>query len=362
MQIQRKLNFSAGPAALPQAVLERTQAELMNWRGCGASVMEISHRSSEFMQLREECLQRMRKLLQLPDNYQILFLPGGANLQFSMLPMNLLGASTHSSYLISGHWSSLAAKEAEKLCEVNRIDILSQQDAKRGLQDISQWQHAISGAYLHLTSNETIDGIAVPTPNCNIPVAADMSSCIMSETIDPEQYALIYACAQKNLGIAGITFVILNPKYLQAPLTQTPNLMNYKIQIEKDSMYNTPATFSLYISNLVLEWIEQQGGLNVMQQRNSEKASELYNYIDNSDFYSNNIATTCRSKTNVPFHLHNKQHEAQFLESANSAGIIGIKGHRAVGGMRASIYNATPIESVRSLIQFMDDFAKKNGN
>ena len=357
----RVMNFSAGPAALPLSVLERAQAELCDWQGLGVSVMEISHRSAEFMALREECLQRMRRLLAIPDHYDILFLQGGARLQFAMVPMNLLGTEKQATYINSGHWSKQAIGEAARFADINTIDVVHEN--KEGLQDVlplKSWQKKLKGAFVHYTPNETINGIAMPGFDTKSPLVADMSSCLLSAPIDVAQHQLIYACAQKNIGPAGITYIIVDKNCLQPPVENTPSYMDYTTQIAKESLYNTAPTFNFYMTNLVMTWLEELGGLSVMAERNREKADALYGYIDQSDYYYNLVAPSARSMMNVPFILANKK-DAEFLAAAKKANIIGIKGHRAVGGMRASIYNALSLAEVMYLIDFMDEFAKTQG-
>ena len=361
MPNSRAINFSAGPAGLPTEVLEKAQADLLNWQNTGASVMEISHRSAEFTQLHTECLQRLRQLLQIPDNYAILTLQGGARLQFSMLPMNILQPGQTANYAVSGIWSELAAKDAKKICDVNAINTVAEEDGIIKLIPEQDWQNKVIGDYLHFTPNETINGIKMLAPQSAKKLIADMSSCILSEPINVSDYSVIYACAQKNMGIAGVTFVIIDKNLKLNPDDEIPSYLSYQQHIDNNSMLNTAPTFPIYMSKLVLDWLTEQGGVSEIHKSNQDKAAMLYDYIDSSNFYNNNIHASCRSIMNVPFSLHNAaDNDKKFINSAKEHNIISIKGHRSVGGMRASLYNARSIQDVAALISFMDEFAQHN--
>jgi phosphoserine aminotransferase len=356
----RAINFSAGPAHLPAKILQQAQSELLNWNNTGASVMEISHRSDEFMQLHSECKQSLRRLLNLPDNYDTIMMQGGARLQFAMLPMNILQPGQQANIIVNGFWSQLAAREASKLSDVNIINtkIDSSQISLRSEQE---WQGEITGDYLHFTPNETIDGISMPCPKVKANIIADMSSCILSEPIEIKDYSLIYACAQKNLGPSGLTIVVIDKNLALNDSSKIPSYLSYQAHLDQDSMLNTPPTFQIYMTKLMLDWIEEQGGPQKISANNTKKAELLYSYIDNSKLYHNNIEQSCRSKMNIPFHLNQpEKNDLAFIEQAKAAGIIGIKGHKSAGGMRASIYNAMTIAQIERLIDFMDEFQSHN--
>lgn len=356
-------NFSAGPAMLPADVLKQAQAEFLDWNHTGASVMELSHRGKEFDACAVEATQDLRTILNVPNNYKILFLQGGARAQFAAVPLNILGSKQSADYVDSGYWSQCAADEADKYCQTNRIDIKTVLDNKVTLKPMSDWQLSNDAAYVHYCPNETIDGVAIfEEPNfANKVVVADYSSCILSKPIDVSRYGIIYAGAQKNIGPSGITIVIVREDLLGNAHKALPSVLDYTIESKHDSMFNTPPTFAWYMSGLVFKWIKKLGGLTAMQQRNEQKASMLYQYIDHSDFYHNNIALTNRSIMNVPFTSPNENLDKLFVSEATQAGIIGIKGHRIVGGMRASIYNAMDVEGIAYLIDFMRNFEKKHG-
>lgn len=356
-------NFSAGPAILPQDVLKQAQAELLNWNNTGSSVMELSHRGKEFDACAVAATLSLKKVLNIPDNYKILFLQGGARAQFAAVPLNILGNKSCADYIDSGYWSQCAADEGDKYCQANRINIKTQREGKIALKPMAEWQLNPDAAYVHYCPNETIDGLAIfeePIFDDKI-VVADYSSSILSSPIDVSRYGIIYAGAQKNIGPSGITIVIVREDLLGKANKMLPSVLDYTIETKHDSMFNTPPTFAWYMSGLVFNWILQLGGLSAMQQRNQQKANTLYQYIDSSDFYQNNIAQENRSLMNIPFISPNEETDKLFVSEATKAGIIGIKGHRIVGGMRASIYNAMDIEGVNYLVEFMKQFEKTHG-
>ncbi|MCB1190764.1 MAG: 3-phosphoserine/phosphohydroxythreonine transaminase [Leptospiraceae bacterium] len=358
----RKYNFSAGPAMLPVEVLERAKNEMLDWNGCGMSVMELSHRSKQYLSIAEKAEKDLRELLNIPTNYKVLFLQGGASSQFAMVPLNILGESKKADYVNTGEWSKKAISEAKKFCDVN-IAATSEATKFTDIPDYSQWKLDPNAAYLHYTPNETIGGVEfhwIPDTK-GIPLVADMSSTLLSRPIDVSKYGIIYAGAQKNIGPAGLVIVIIREDLIGKASSNTPTMMNYKIAADNASMYNTPPTYSWYIAGLVFEWIKNLGGLKGMEERNAKKANKLYFKIDSSDFYNNPVDKACRSWMNVPFTLAKPDLDKTFLEEAKKAGLETLAGHRSVGGMRASIYNAMPEEGVDALIQFMDDFEKRNG-
>ena len=359
----RKINFSAGPAALPLPVLEQAKEELLDWGSLGASVMEISHRSKEFLNLAEQTEADLRELLGVSQDYSVLFLQGGAQTQFSMVPLNLLGEKTDADYIDTGYWSQLAIKEAQRFAKVN---IAASAEAS-GFTDIPKqdcWQLNTAAAYVHYTPNETITGVEfhwIPDVG-TLPLVADMSSTILSRPLDVDRYGLVYAGAQKNIGPAGITVVIVHRDLLGRTSKSAPRLFDYQQQTKAGSMMNTVPTFNWYMVSLVLKWLKQQGGLAYMSEVNHRKAHTLYKCIDESNgFYQNHIAKDSRSWMNVTFDLISLDLESLFLEESEREGLIGLKGHRAVGGMRASIYNAMPQSGVDALIAFMQDFQSRRG-
>jgi len=354
-------NFSAGPAMLPRQVLKKIQQELLDYGNAKASVMEISHRGFDFMELAQRSEKDLRELMHIPDNYKVLFLQGGASAQFSMVPANLLRGKTKANYAHTGHWSKKAIAEGRRYCDVN-ICTDSSSNKYTDIEDFSDWNIDPDGAYLHYTPNETIAGLEFDyTPELDMPLVADMSSTILSREIDVSKYGVIYAGAQKNIGPAGLTVVIVREDLIGQVVDSQPALFDYSIQANNDSMYNTPATFSWYVAGCVFEWIKEQGGLNVMAKINQTKAQTLYRAIDNSDFYSNPVASKYRSWMNVPFLLADDKLNELFLERSADANLLTLKGHRSVGGMRASIYNAMPQEGVDALVDFMNNFEKDYG-
>ena len=356
----RVFNFSAGPAMLPTAVLERAQAEMLDWNGSGMSVMEMSHRGREFMSIAEKAEADLRQLLAIPDNYRVLFLQGGASSQFSMVPINLLQGRDSADYLSTGQWSKKAIAEGKRYCKVNVIADTSDSNFTT-VPGADSLNFNADAAYVHYTPNETIVGVEFPyVPDTGeVPLVADMSSTILSRPIDVSKYGVIYAGAQKNIGPAGVTVVILRDDLVGHAADGMPVMFDYKTHADNGSMYNTPPTYSWYLSGLVFDWLLQQGGLDAMAATNGRKAEKLYAAIDASDFYANPVAVECRSWMNVPFILANAELDAKFLEEAAGHGLTTLKGHRSVGGMRASIYNAMPEEGVDALIAFMADFEQR---
>ncbi|MEE3607980.1 3-phosphoserine/phosphohydroxythreonine transaminase [Avibacterium paragallinarum] len=354
-------NFSAGPAMMPREVLEQAQAELLNWQGQHTSVMEVSHRGKLFMELITQAEKDFRTLYHIPDNYKILFLQGGARGQFAAVPMNLIGEKGKALYLTSGHWSATAAKEARLLCEVDEINILAEgEELKIGNLDFSNIAEQYD--YVHYCPNETISGVEIfDVPKVgNAVLVADMSSNILSREIDINQFGIIYAGAQKNLGPAGITIVIVREDLIGKARKATPSIWNYEVQANSDSMINTPPTFAWYLCSLVFKYLLERGGVKAAEKRNQEKAQLLYDYLDQSDFYHNSVAKNNRSLMNVTFTTGNDELNMKFVREATEAGLQALKGHKVIGGMRASIYNAMPIEGVQALIAFMEKFAAEN--
>ncbi len=353
-------NFSAGPAMLPRAVLEKMHSELLEYSNARASVMEISHRGVDFMALAQKCERDLRELMKIPDNYKVLFLQGGASAQFSMVPINLLRGKTKANYVHTGHWSKKAITEGRRYCEVN-ICTNSTDNKYTDIEDFSNWKIDSDGAYLHYTPNETIAGLEFDyIPEVEMPLVADMSSNILSREIEVAKFGVIYAGAQKNIGISGLTVVIVRQDLIGAPLAQQPILFDYATQANNDSMYNTPATYPWYVASRMFEWLKAKGGIGAMEKINQIKAQKLYKMIDESDFYSNPVTKKYRSRMNVPFLLADEKLNNLFLEKAAAQNLITLKGHRSVGGMRASIYNAMPEAGVDSLVNFMQAFEKEN--
>lgn len=360
--MKRIVNFSAGPATLPLAVLEQVQAEMLDWQGSGMSVMEMSHRDKEFMSIAQTAEADLRQIANIPANYKVLFLQGGATGQFTFLPMNLLRGKAGFDYVLTGDWGKKAAKEAAKYGKVN-IAASSEGDKFTSIPDVSNWKLDPNAAYVHITPNETIHGVefhAEPETN-GVPLVADMSSNILSREIDISKYGLIYAGAQKNIGPSGITIVIVREDLIGNAVPTTPGIFDYKQMADNESMLNTPPCFAWYVSGLVFKWIKDNGGLAAVGERNARKAAALYGYIDSQDFYSNPVAKANRSRMNVPFVLANAELDAEFLKGAKAAGLSGLKGHRSVGGMRASLYNAMTQDGVNALIEYMKEFARTKG-
>ena len=356
--MSRVYNFSAGPAALPLEVLETIRNDIPDWQNTGMSVMEVSHRGAEFVELAARCEANLRELLGVPDDYSVLFPQGGATLQMSMAPMNLAAAGEAADYVVTGSWGKKAAGEARKFCNSRVVADASDQKFTY-IPDESSWQRSDGAAYLHYTPNETIAGVEFHfVPGGDVPLVADMSSTILSRPIDVSKFGVIYAGAQKNIGPAGITLVIVRNDLLKRAPADLPHLMTWRAYAESDSMTNTPPTFAWYAADLVFRWLKKQGGLDAMAAVNRRKASKLYNAIDNSEFYSNPVREDCRSWMNVPFILADASLDAKFLEESKAAGLTNLKGHRSVGGMRASIYNAVAEEAIDALIEFMSEFER----
>lgn len=355
-------NFSAGPAMLPAPVLKKVQAELLDWQGLGVSVMEMSHRDPTYVQMTETAEQDLRDLMAIPDNYAVLFMHGGGRGQFSAVAQNLAGPTATVDYLNTGIWSDFAIREAQKyVSHVNVLDVMTEIDGLKQVKAPEQWALSEQAAYFHYCPNETVDGIAVhEVPNVRAPVVADMSSMILSEPIDVSKFGVIYAGAQKNIGPSGLAVVIIRKDLLETQQNSVCTIMNYKVQAAEKSMYNTPNTFAWYLAGEVFKWLKAEGGVEAMADLNTRKSSLLYECVDNSTFYKNRIHLKNRSKMNVPFQLKNAALDEQFLHEAEQEGLLALKGHRFVGGMRASMYNAMPYEGAEALVDFMTRFANKH--
>ncbi len=356
-------NFSAGPSVLPHEVLLQAQQELLDWHGSGMSVMEMSHRGKEFMSILAEAEEDLRDLMSIPKNYKVLFLQGGAHFQFAMIPLNLLRGKKTADYVNDGEWSKKAIAEAKKFCTVNEVANSADTSFTR-VPPFNTWKRNPDAAYLHYCTNETIGGVEfnwIPEVG-DVPLVADMSSNIMSREIDVSKFGLIYAGAQKNIGPSGMTLVIVREDLLGDVVPGTPTMLDYKIHADNDSMYNTPPTYGIYMAGLVFKWLKQKGGLAAIEKINVEKARLLYDAIDASGgLYHCPVAKEDRSRMNVPFTLKDAALDVEFLKQADAAGLLQLKGHRSVGGMRASIYNAMPVAGVRTLVAFMNDFARSHG-
>jgi len=356
-------NFSAGPAVLPHEVLEQARDELLDWHGSGMSVMEMSHRGKEFMGIAATAEADLRDLLAIPTNYKVLFLQGGAHLQFAMIPLNLLRGKSSCDYVNTGEWSKKAITEAKKFSKVNVVASGADKNFV-GIPTFDTWQCDPQAAYLHYTSNETIGGVEFNwTPETSeVPLVADMSSNIISRQVDVSKYGLIYAGAQKNIGPAGLCIAIVRDDLLGGASSSTPTMLDYKTHADNDSMYNTPPTYGIYMAGLVFQWLKRNGGLAKMEQANLAKSDLLYQAIDASNgFYNCPVVKSDRSRMNVPFTLKDAKLDGEFLRQAEAIGLLQLKGHRSVGGMRASIYNAMPLSGVQALVEFIMDFAKRHG-
>ncbi|HEY7929400.1 MAG TPA: 3-phosphoserine/phosphohydroxythreonine transaminase [Steroidobacteraceae bacterium] len=357
----RVFNFAPGPAALPLPVLEQAQAELLDWRGSGMSVMEVSHRGKAFLALAAQAEADLRELLSIPANYKVLFLQGGAAGQFAAIPLNLTTAESVVDYVNTGSWSKKALGEARRYCRVN-VAADAQASRYTSVPAQSEWRVTNGAAYLHYTPNETIGGVEYPfIPTSDAPLVADMSSTILSRPLDVSRFGLIYAGAQKNIGPSGLVIVIVREDLLGRARPDTPLVWNYTSMAADGSMSNTPPTFAWYVAGLTFQWLKREGGLQAMAERNRAKAQLLYRTIDESGFYRNPVDKPCRSWMNVPFILPNEQLDKLFLTESAAAGLANLAGHRSVGGMRASIYNAMPLEGVQALVDFMGDFARRHG-
>lgn len=360
--MSRAYNFCAGPATLPETVLQQAREEMLDWRGTGMSVMEMSHRSDEFVQIAETAENDLRELAGVSDDYAVLFMQGGASSQFATIPLNLLGDKGSADYVNTGIWSKKAIAEAKRYCDVNVV-ASSEASGFTTIPDLSAWRTNADAAYLHYTPNETIGGLEydfIPDSG-DVPLVADMSSTMLSRPVDFSKFGLIYAGAQKNIGPSGLVVVFIRKDLLGKARKETPTMMNYQVIADNDSMYNTPATYSWYLAGLVFKWLKAQGGVKAMGEINLRKARKLYDFIDTNDFYANPIETRFRSWMNVPFTLADDGLNSEFLKGADARGLLNLKGHRSVGGMRASIYNAMPEAGVDALIQYMTEFAKERG-
>jgi phosphoserine aminotransferase len=359
--VSRAYNFSPGPAALPEAVLRQAQEELLEWDDSRASVMEISHRGKAFMALAEQSERDLRELMAIPANYRVLFLQGGATTHFALLPMNF-ARGRGADYVVTGTWGEKAAREAQPNCAV-RIAASSQADRYFRIPERAGWRLDADAAYVHITPNETIGGVEfADAPDVGeVPLVADMSSSILSRPIDVSKYGVIYAGAQKNIGASGLVLLVIREDLLERCPQDLPQILSYAVHAKEGSLFNTPNTFGWYLAALVFQWLKREGGMAVIGARNAAKAKLLYDYIDASGFYSNPIDKPARSRMNVPFVLADAGLDAAFLAESAAAGLLALKGHRIVGGMRASIYNAMPLEGVQALVDFMRDFARRHG-
>jgi phosphoserine aminotransferase len=357
--MSRVYNFSAGPSAFPEPVLKQAQQEMLEWRDSGMSVMEMSHRGKHFSIIAEELESDLRELLSVPENYKVLFLQGGASAQFSLIPQNILNGKNTACYLNTGAWSEKAIKDAGAYCDVV-VSASSENTKFTAIPDAASWVIDSQAAYLHYTSNETIHGVEFQScpDSKGLPLVSDMSSNILSRKIDVNQYGLIYAGTQKNMGPAGVTVVIVRDDLIGHASKTVPSVFNYAEQAKNQSMLNTPATYNWYLVGLVLKWLKEQGGVEAIEQRNISKAAKLYQAIDQSALYSNPVETAFRSRMNVPFILADESLDKPFLATAEANGLFELKGHRSVGGMRASIYNAMPEAGVQVLIDFMAEFER----
>jgi phosphoserine aminotransferase len=365
----RVYNFSAGPAVLPQEVLKQAAEEMLDWHGSGMSVMEMSHRGKEFISIYEAAERDLRELLGVPANYRILFLQGGGIGENAIVPLNLLGRKSQpavADFIKTGSWSGKSIKEAKKYCTVN-VAASAEDNEFTAIPPRETWKLSKDAAYVHLCTNETIDGVEFNfTPDVSAetngaPLVADMSSHILSRVVDVSKYGVIFGGAQKNIGPAGVTVVIVREDLIGHALPICPSAFDWKLAAENDSMYNTPPTYAIYIAGLVFQWLKKQGGVPAMEQRNIAKARLLYDYLDSTGFYTNSVARDCRSRMNVPFYLNDESLNDLFLAGANERSLLQLKGHKSVGGMRASIYNAMPLEGVQALVDYLKEFEKKHG-
>ena len=360
--MRKVFNFSAGPAMLPEEVLAQAAAEMLDWHGSGQSVMEMSHRGKEYMSIHEQAERDLRELMGIPSNYKVLFLQGGATLQFAMIPINLMRGKAVADYVHTGEWSKKAIKEAKLFGSVN-IAASAEDRNFTYVPPQPGWKRSADAAYLHYCANETIGGVEfgfVPDAG-DVPLVADVSSTFLSRPLEVSKFGLIYGGAQKNIGPAGLVIVIVREDLLGHAPKGTPTMLDYKVQADADSMLNTPPTWAVYIAGLVFQWLKRQGGLAAIEARNIEKAKLLYDYLDGTQFYRNPVERADRSRMNVPFTLRDAALDEAFLKGAKERGMLQLKGHRSVGGMRASIYNAMPIDGVRALVGYMREFEQRNG-
>lgn len=359
---KRAYNFCAGPAALPEEVLQQAQAELLDWHGKGLSIMEMSHRGADYTAVAAEAEQDLRDLLLIPNNYKVLFLQGGASQQFAQIPLNLMCDDQKADYIDTGIWSKKAIEEASRFAAVN-VAASSKEYNYLAIPGQNEWQLSDDAVYVHYTANETINGVEfdwIPEVG-DKPLVADLSSNILSQPIDVSKFGLIYAGAQKNIGPSGLVVVIVREDLLGNARSDCPTMLNYKVAADNDSMYNTPPTFSWYLAGLIFKWLKNKGGLDAMKKINEQKKELLYGYIDSTEFYHNPINPSNRSWMNVPFRLIDERLDKVFLEKADASGLLNLKGHRTVGGMRASIYNAVGLDAVQALVDFMKAFEKEHG-
>lgn len=360
--MSRIYNFSAGPAVMPEAVIKRAQEEMLDWHGSGMSVMEMSHRGKEFMSIAAQAEADIRELMAIPDNYKVMFLQGGASSQFAMVPINLLRGKTSADYINTGMWSKKAIAESKRFCDVN-VAATSEAEKFTTVPSFDSWNLKADAAYVHYTPNETIGGVemhSIPDVG-DVPLVADMSSTILSRPIDVSRFGVIYAGAQKNIGPAGLTVVIVRDDLIGEAVAGMPAMFDYKILSDHDSMYNTPPTYSWYLAGLVFDRLKSLGGLSAIAEINQRKADKLYAVIDGLDFYNNPVDLEYRSRMNIPFTLADAELDGAFLAGAKDAGLINLKGHRSVGGMRASIYNAMPESGIDTLVEYMKEFARTKG-
>ncbi|TPV41113.1 3-phosphoserine/phosphohydroxythreonine transaminase [Bacillus dicomae] len=359
--MERVYNFSAGPSILPLPVLEKVQKELVNYNGTGMSIMEMSHRSSYFQNIIDEAGSLLRELMNIPDEYEVLFLQGGASLQFSMIPLNLMNTYKKSGYVLTGSWSKKALQEAEKVGDVHVI-ASSEQEKFSTIPKLDGLLSDEKLDYIHITTNNTIEGTKyIDIPHVDkVPVVADMSSNILSERYEVSKFGLIYAGAQKNLGPAGLTIAIIKRDLIGGADRSCPTMLNYETYSKNNSLYNTPPSFSIYVTKLVLEWLKEQGGVSAIEEQNRMKSSLLYNFLDESKLFTSPVDPTYRSLMNIPFTTPSEELNNQFLQKAKARGFVTLKGHRSVGGMRASIYNAMPAHGVQQLVNYMKEFELEN--
>lgn len=359
--MSRVYNFSAGPSMLPVEVLERAQKEMLEYGDSGQSVMEMSHRSKEYQAIFDETEAKLRKIMNIPDNYKVLFLQGGASTQFAMIPLNFGTKNKKADYVTTGQWSKKAKAEAARYIEVNEV-ASSADKTFTYIPELTKEMFSADADYVHITYNNTIYGTRytkIPDTG-SVPIVTDMSSMILSEVVDVTKFGMIYAGAQKNMGPAGVTVVIVRDDMIGEPLDITPTMLRYSTHSEKGSMFNTPPTYAIYVCGLVYDWIDKMGGVAAMQKINEEKAKLFYDYLDNSSMFKGTVVPKDRSLMNAPFVTGNEELDAKFIKESKAAGFVNLKGHRTVGGMRASIYNAMPIEGVKALVDFMKKFETEN--
>ncbi len=358
--MDRVYNFSAGPSMLPVEVLEKAAKEMVNYGDAGMSVMEMSHRSKDYEEIIEGAEKLVRELMNVPDNYKVMFLQGGGSTQFAMVPLNLGAKNKKADYVITGQWAKKAAQEAEKFITVNKV-ASSADKTFSYIPKLDKSAFSADADYFYICYNNTIYGTRyTQLPDTDKPIVADISSCVMSEEIDVSKFGLLFAGAQKNLGPAGVTLVIVREDLLGEVLDGTPTMLDYNIHAANGSMYNTPPTYAIYTLKLVLEWVKAQGGVKALQKINEEKAKILYDFLDNSEMFRGTVVPEDRSLMNIPFVTGNEELDAKFVKESKAAGFVNLKGHRTVGGMRASIYNAMPIEGIRALVEFMKKFEAEN--